>query len=75
MSLKYAMSLKYVNMYSSIIELEDIASSIRRQSLLQPIILRTKGDHFEVIAVNHQKIFSLQISMLEKNCLPCCRIR
>jgi hypothetical protein len=69
------MSLKYANMYSSIIELEHIASSIRRHSLLQPIILRTKGDHFEVIAVSQQKIFSLQIFRLEKNCLPCCRIR
>jgi ParB family transcriptional regulator, chromosome partitioning protein len=70
MSSKYAMSLKYANMYSSIIELQDIASSIRRHSLLQPIILRTKGDHFEVIGVSQQKIFSLQIFGLEKIACP-----
>jgi hypothetical protein len=68
------MSLKYANiflniMYSNTIEQEDIASSIRRHSLLQPIILRTKGDHFEVIGVSQQKIFSLQIFGLEKKLL------
>jgi ParB family transcriptional regulator, chromosome partitioning protein len=52
MSLKYANSFQNI-MYSSTIELEDIASSIRRHGLSQLIIVRTK-DHFEVIAVSRR---------------------
>ncbi len=35
---------------SGAIELGEIANSIRRHGLLQPIIVRTKEDHFQVIA-------------------------
>lgn len=41
-------------MYSSTIELEDIASSVSRHGLWQLIIVRTKEDHFEVIAVSRR---------------------
>jgi hypothetical protein len=60
--------------FSNVIDVRNMANSIRQHNLLQPIVVRTKEDHFEDYS-RLLEIFSMQIFDLEEDRLSYCTIK